>query len=349
LWPPSPDTSQPFGRIAVERWPRGTEAIESFTLDLLQDAVCLCQSETAHERLYRIVPALAPGVRQDRNLATNSRRYLGLDPHQLPWYRILVERHDGRRVLRSASHSWALWAWSHWLRSKHLAQPLIVHLDAHDDLGTPCLRSLSCKGRYATLACGHIVDVRQPGTIARGIEERAIGIGSFIVPLLHALEGFNLLHIHRHAASDDGRSATRFHLSGIVLDDRSRPMFRIANDKVGTAPGLYVTTDDLSVLGALRWEGPVLFDVDMDYFCDRFDNKLRSAADDASTLDQVCARIDEVGEWLRRVPELMSHIEVVTLALSPGFFPSDYWSESIARLERAITQALDGSPFAPSL
>jgi hypothetical protein len=102
-------------------------------------------------------------------------------------------------------------------------------------------------------------------------------------------------------------------------------------------PALF--TNDAAALTAIPGDGPVWVDVDMDFFCNHFDDStpepppLWSAA-------EVADRIEALGRWLRRAL-VGRRVGLVTMAVSPGFYPAALWQETLP-LARRMCRSLSG-------
>lgn len=82
--------------------------------------------------------------------------------------------------------------------------------------------------------------------------------------------------------------------------------------------------------------GPVLLDIDMDYF----DNSLDTCRDDppvptGHVLDLIRAFGGQLRAWKPR-----ARVAAVTIALSPGFFPARHWADGLAGVTDELRSAL---------
>ena len=105
--------------------------------------------------------------------------------------------------LRLSLHdSWSLHSWSQWASSINDLSELystiaLLHVDDHNDLMTP--RIVRTGENLHDLITGDPFCIRDPFSISSAIESGAVGIGSFIVPLLHQV---NTLHVRHLRAFD---------------------------------------------------------------------------------------------------------------------------------------------------
>ena len=180
----------------------------------------------------------------------------------------------------------------------------------------------------------------------------AIGIGSFMAPLLHQ---FPNVHV-RHLCSTEYIDARKgpHAVSPVEVEDdllaprSTRPGLRLhkldGSDAAAQLPALhpYIVTDDLNSWLADLPEGPVLLHIDMDYFNNRF-NGDSDWVDDGPKynppLDQVLTRIDGVFGSLEHAawPNVLQDFAA---AISPGFFPADLWEPSITRIDAHVKRLL---------
>jgi hypothetical protein len=128
-------------------------------------------------------------------------------------------------VFVSLSDAWTLLSVSRWLADQGSppAQVTIIHIDDHDDL--MCPRLAAHDDRFNDLLTGHPVDLRDPSSVEAAITSGAIGMGSFLVPLLHTLPFIDIRHL---CDTDYARERTdrywlvRAHEPDTILDPRAR-------------------------------------------------------------------------------------------------------------------------------
>jgi len=249
-------------------------------------------------------------------------------------------RSEGQWQL-SMSDAWSLYAWSGWLtaftRGQVLPQQVnLLHVDEHDDLMSPHLY-VEPSGWWDAFT-GRKVDLLDPATVRSAIESGAIGMENYIPPLVHLIPR---LHIRHLRATVNRSTPTRRRLlkSTLLKDDalnRSRPAVRLADDTPDAVMSShdYVSTPSLEDWLADLPDGPVLLHVDLDYCNNRYNNNVNWKADSWEhdpDLGAALASIDRLFEALSS-HGLMDRIVNVSAALSPGFFPAEYWSAAVDRL-----------------
>jgi hypothetical protein len=248
----------------------------------------------------------------------------------------------------SLNDSWTLYSWSQWFQRRRgfVGPPecvTVLHLDDHDDLMTPRV-AIEPQSGFRDLISVAEIDLQNAASVAAAVTSGAIGIGSFMAPLLH---GFPNVHV-RHLCSTEYTAARKgpHTVTAVeVFDDllspgSARPGLRLSKLSDVAAASLsamshpYIVTDDLySWLEDLP-PGPVLLHIDMDYFNNRF-NGDSDWVDEGPKYDpplsQVLDRIDAVFGSLES-SGIAQRVEDFAAALSPGFFPADLWEPSIERI-----------------
>ncbi len=253
----------------------------------------------------------------------------------------------------SLDDAWTLLSWCSWLqdqdeRPRHLS---VLHLDSHADLMSPRLsRGSGADGPWTDLLTGRPVDLQSPLDVVAAIRSGAIGIGSFIVPfvheVLHATTGLSLFHLCARARQQTAPGAYAlvpvFAEADPLFPDARRPGLELQRlpepGALRDGQGLYVLDDDVAgILGRIP-PGPVLLHIDLDYFNDRFDGRPdweETPERHDPPRDETLAAIDGFFAALAASP-LPPSIADVTVALSPGFFPADYWEPAVERVRQGV-------------
>lgn len=283
---------------------------------------------TSNEEVY-IDPHLRHGLRWWDDGLSVDRIHLG------------VRLHDDFQL--SLDDSWTLFAWSSWLageaaEGRRPDAVTILHLDSHTDLMSPLLT----RGGDAVITdviSGRPFDLIDPASVAAAICSGAVGIGSFIAPIIHHVPNVTVCHL-------SPASRFRFRPGAYALNPALRhdalfpPSPRLAVDiaEIDSDAGRYVVTDDLHALLDRIPAGPVLLHVDMDYFNNCFDGTpawredgTRHDPDENSVLEE----IDRVFSVIAAHPA-GSSIADIAVALSPGFFPATLWPAAMDRMSAAI-------------
>jgi hypothetical protein len=259
---------------------------------------------------------------------------------QLPFER--VQR--GRYQL-SLNDSWTLYAWSNWL-ARRLSESglpeevVILHIDDHRDCMTPLLFRQA--GNQYTDALSHQpFDLLKPTTVQQAIESGAIAVGSFMPPFLHQLPRIQLRHLlpsHRLAtAFRAGSLATVDEADALLCPSCQRPAVEF--DVAHSTGRQYLPTAKLDeFLVDLSPRAAVLLHVDMDYFSNRYDGDSdwhHHPAVHNPPASEVYQRISEVfSRVVAAVPA--TQIEDITVALSPGFFPAEFWEQGIQLVDKTL-------------
>ncbi|MDQ3802345.1 MAG: hypothetical protein M3416_00595 [Acidobacteriota bacterium] len=288
-------------------------------------------------------PRLAEGLRWW------SETYRPTDVAEIPF-----AHHQASGFHISLNDTWTTYSWSRWLAGLPDGEALpltttLLHLDDHDDFMTPRLIIEGAEWRDAIT--GRVFDLRRPETVESAARSGAIGMGSIVAPLLHALP---CVHVRHLCATEYSRKRKGPHViypvrfrDNLLAPGAARPALKLEPAGAPAPAGHtrehpYLVTDDVEQWLEDLPGGPVLIHVDMDYFNNRFDGDSDRVEHDhkyEQPLAKVLERIDEVFEALDR-RGLAERVADMAVGVSPGFFPAEFWGPSVARIEQHVGRLL---------
>jgi hypothetical protein len=249
-------------------------------------------------------------------------------------------KHNTPHFQLSFQDAWTLEAWSEWLVSSEACPPVatLLHVDDHDDFMSP--RVVTKDNKWWDLITGESVDLHKPLSVRAAIRSGAIGIGSFMAPILHLSPNLCIRHLcaTEYSAKRQGlyRACPTLHKDTLLSpgDYRLGVTVQSDNNRNNRFCHPYLVTDDLREWLHNIPPGPVLLHIDMDYFNNRFNGSSdwalsRSRHD--PPIDKIVERIEAIFQALLDA-EVSNRIVNITVSLSPGFFPADLWSSSIKAL-----------------
>ena len=246
--------------------------------------------------------------------------------------------------------NWSLYAWSLWLKKRQLHNALprevvIIHVDDHRDMMSPLLR-LQSQQLIDPINQLHM-NLLSPSSVENAILSGAIGIGDFITAFLHHMDRVYIKHldfrkiptpieekkIFLDTYEDD------FWAKGKRLQTRLLPFDCKENSTTMIEKGVYEKHHNIEELLSSIPNIPVLLHVDMDAFNNRYNacsdwNKNSTSHDLNQT--EVIEKIDELFAQLIEF-QVIQKIENIALCLSPGFFPGEYWRESLLHFRHKLT------------
>lgn len=250
--------------------------------------------------------------------------------------------------LLTLNDSWSLLSWSKWLaaQARTPEEVVILHVDDHDDMMCPRLAVIpDTQGTYKDLITGEEVRMDRPETVANAIVSSAIGIGSFITPMVHSLERVHIRHLCATYYSQTRiglfELQRQFSDDSLLAIGSKRPVLNLNPASSESLPATYKVTSDCEDWLSDLPPGPILLHIDMDYFNNRFNGDSDWESDPTRhdpSREDVMAKIGELFENLSR-HGLVERIEDVTVALSPGFFPAEFWAEAIERIRAGLHHA----------
>jgi hypothetical protein len=255
----------------------------------------------------------------------------------------MARRRNGR-VLRALYDTWTLYSWSKWFaRVGHRpGSPLtILHVDDHRDLGCP--RLFRRNGGWMDPVTGSSFDLFKPETVFSAIESGAVGMGSFLTPILERFPHADVRQLGQHpkvTRTTDFKVELIETLDQFLEPGALRPQIRLSETADRNGLGRYRITNNVNHWVKDVGTGPILLHIDMDYFNNRYDGdgdwRERTAILDPP-LNEVLDEIRRVTTALHSA-DLVNRIEDAVIAYSPGFFPSEMWEEADRHLERGLEQ-----------
>jgi len=256
-----------------------------------------------------------------------------------------VRRRSGVQV--SLSDAWTIASWSRRLSTYGTGRSqsvMILHVDDHEDLMSP--RLVVRDSTLVDLISCEPVQIDRPATVDAALKSGAIGMGSFIAPMLAAGRQVHIRHLRMPTGRPQPPGHYRLvlaHEPDTLLSPREPrlaarvlgPNTRLGHGQITV--GSYTLTETLSGwLDDLPADTLMLLHVDCDYFNNRYDGdsdwRSHSRIHDPSAT-QVQLSVKELCEALR---SLAGRVDDVTIALSPGFFPAEYWRDTVEALLRTV-------------
>jgi hypothetical protein len=239
--------------------------------------------------------------------------------------------------------SWSLVSWSHWWTQNHNADPsiqvVLLHADDHKDLTSPFL--LQVGQQWRDPLTDRIVSFADPASVASAVASGCIGIGCFIVPLLHAVRSLQVRHLCA-SASVPVTSLIEKDLCADIRFVPTAPRLALREESCDTqlpceGGSSYSGTHDPHLwLSNMPQNAAILLHIDLDYFNDRYGGGVVAGRREPTEKEMI-GRIDKFCEALS-LSGLQHRIENTTIALSPGFCPSEYWQVLLKTLIAGLRQ-----------
>ncbi len=274
----------------------------------------------------------------DPALAECARHSYGLELHELAGY-IEVRRCAHADFVFSMFHSRALLAPSLALARCGKLPRQIVHVDAHSDMLPPLLSvtglaALSNPGYNASCQFDH------PHTVMQMIDTGLIHKGSFLAAYLLAVPAGDIFHCWEEITPRSRsllRTTSEVNIGEqIIVRDTLIPTPEVMSDCWQCHDTICLPEIPPSAASHGIW-----LDVDLDAFCNRFDGD-SDRSDQTGSPNEICQLRDRVAAFLEQLRDVSwrGNIEAISVAASPGFFPSEYWEEVIPTVCDGIAAAL---------
>jgi len=315
--------------------------------------------DTYFDDLLASVTAVPEGWEIDLNWPSSADYYVDSRLEQgLAWWKTGTGITE---IPRQVSHtpcgqlslidSWTLFSWSNWLAKRRMSgkatnEVVILHVDDHNDLMTP--RLILHENHWRDPISDKVFDLYEPASVQSAILSGAIGVGSFMSPFIHTVSCVHLRHLSQTAPGEGTQdfSLVPKSLADTILNiGGSRPAIGISreldlpfNDRLRANAKNYRFTRQLDAwLGELP-EAPVLLHIDMDYFNNRYNGDSDWAKREWThdpTLPEIMLALDCIFKAINK-SGVVSRIENVTVALSPGFFPAELWAPSVIQMQEHL-------------
>jgi hypothetical protein len=240
--------------------------------------------------------------------------------------------HAADNALLAFDDSWTALGWSEWwthrCQADRAIDVIVLHVDDHRDLIAPFLKEAD-RGHqtWRDRFTGDPVSLDRPGSVARAIASRAIGIGSFFAPWIHTLDRVEIRHLR------PGREAT---LRSTLT--RGPGVSLLEHPLNGSGGSAYIATSDLDEWTAdVPAHARILLHIDLDYFNDRYAGARPTMREEPSTIEMI-ASVQQVCAALTR-HRVGSRVEHTAIGMSPGFCPSECWELLLWHLRDGLRRA----------
>ena len=223
------------------------------------------------------------------------------------------------------NHTMSLVVWSAYFGKFSGSLPLF-HLDAHSDLGSPTAEYIE-GAQYCCPITGDKYDLKNELDVQRIIRDGYINIGNFIVPAI-ASGWISHFYYVCQQQKEPWTGVVETYVSSRKFLNRKYPVVKARfSDKATKTEGVLRSIPAMRLPAGLLKEylslhTDVLVDVDLDFFCNRYDNQNTCWCEncDPPSVSNSIASINTI------LDQSKIRIALTTWAFSPGFCDSRYWS-----------------------
>lgn len=275
----------------------------------------------------------------------------------VPFNELSLYKRFYKNCLISFVDSWSLYYWSFclsFLQEKYTKMPQIelFHVDDHKDHDTPLLFKEG--GSYHSLLSDHCIKLWNPASVATAIQEKAVSMGSFISLLIHEIESMNIFHLKLSALQkvEELRLHATFERDKLLLPESQRPSISLLplSSAGENYRYYYLSSSPEKLIEKVGQESKIVF---LHIDCDAFNNRFNGNSQWTLCTPSIELNIKQIKKEIDRLLETISQISAkiyLNIALSPGFFPAEYWKETLSYLllkgeEYGIIQEDDFSAY----
>lgn len=256
------------------------------------------------------------------------------------------KRFDKNKYQISLSDAWTLYSWSLWLTKSakkgiYPSEIVILHVDDHNDLMSP--RIFRHNNLWYDAISNDKFDLLNPESVECSINTGAISMGSFILPLLLKIPKVQIRHLcnTNYLENRPSRSSidVEYEKDSLLKPNNCRPSIILSNiSKNSHSSHEYCLTDDINEWIDTPYDCPILLHIDFDYFNNRFNGDSdwdKYQMLNNSSFNDIINRIDKIFLGLKN-SKIKKRIVDITLAISPGFFPAEFWELTTSKIDSHI-------------
>jgi hypothetical protein len=274
----------------------------------------------------------------DPMLGERAQSCFGLDLSELDKY-VEIRSHHGIPLVFSMFHSWAILAPVFAMESNLRLPQVVVHVDAHHDLSASLL-STNASGSLISGVFGIECRLDDAATIEKSIHAGFINKGNFLTAYVLASTGRRIIHVERDRLPSQfflKPTSEPVEIGNVGTSQHALVFERVANENAWQLLELPELPTSLGLTPGEK----VWLDVDLDAFCNRFDGDSdnRGNVGSRAEMDAMSERMGRFWQDLSGV-EWLGDIAAVSIAASPGFFPSEYWEAAIPIARDEIVRLL---------
>lgn len=232
---------------------------------------------------------------------------------------------------------WTLLAWSRYLHKfpeRCGNSMVILHADDHTDLGSPLICATG--DTMYRITDGMPFVVNDPKSVIDAIRADAIEIGTFIVPLCHFARNLQIQHLSLSSDVDLEEKLLPYYTRNVAWEKCNRlAVSKNATSGKDRVVPYHRTSNIDTWLKGVPSATDVLLHIDADVFNNRYRGGMTLPKGSVPYNPPLSAIQERVFEFKHKLlaSHVVGQIRCISLALSPGFFPSEYWRTMLEMLE----------------
>ncbi|MFW5804737.1 MAG: hypothetical protein ACOCWG_05860, partial [bacterium] len=254
----------------------------------------------------------------------------------------------GQHGLITLLDSWSLLSWSRWLSSPANTQHkeiILLHLDDHQDLMSPKVGFNN--GLYYDFITNKQINFNDQNSVINSILSGSIGIGSMITPLVYMVNKIHIFHwkqtINKQLKHGGYRLSKKFITEPILCDSTSRISIELLKENdinITNNSSYFLSSSIEEIIEKLPKNIPIFLHVDMDFF----NNRYNGSSNWEENFDKHDPGIEEQQVIMRKFFETLSAYDLISritntaIAISPGFYPVEYWKLGMDSLIKEAIQ-----------
>lgn len=216
----------------------------------------------------------------------------------------------------------------------------IIHVDDHTDL----MHALIYLGKAERILYDSVfnraIDIANPESVVAAIERGIINKGNFLTTYLLASHPATLIHIGESLRDKEywlEVTSSNFNLAGEHFNSTG---FIFREEEQSTS-WHFKQTPVLPCDLSLEEDDMIWLDIDLDAFCNRYNGDSDHALKPLTIMEQE-ETIRGIESFLYNLSNVswLSQVKAVSIAVSPGFFPTDYWEYAIPKVYEGVKRII---------
>ena len=255
-------------------------------------------------------------------------RWLNTTKHKITDYFI-----NGDDCFFTLLDSWVLYSWSIFFKKTNIdydKQIVLLHLDDHKDLMPTRIKVLD--KRWYDLMTEKPICFEKPETIYNAIKSGALGIGSYITPLLHKFSKIKILHLKNNIKNS--KYNVKPTMSNDLLIDLGAKVMISSFCTSSKYCNYHASSDINNLLFNIPKDSTILLHIDMDYFNNRFNGNTNWEQNSNNWNPNINEQYQSMDYFVEQLSyfNIVHNIKHLSIALSPSFYPCEYWKSGTTYL-----------------
>ncbi|HRV32542.1 MAG TPA: hypothetical protein P5241_03320 [Candidatus Paceibacterota bacterium] len=259
----------------------------------------------------------------------------GLDLFKIKEDEVLNFYNIDHKSIFTLLESWIPYGWSCFFaqRNEIPKNLTIIHLDDHSDLMSPFI-SVDESKLWKDILTGCSINIMEPESIKMAIESGAITLGSILTLLVFSVKNINIYHLKQNVKTTLKYIKKDIEVDPIIIPRQKKMSIKLLDDsyKYMAENSKYLITSDVNkLIESVKDNYDIFLHIDMDFFNNRYNGSTDFTNYHDPDINHQKNIIKIFCDAIAQ-SDLIDRIVHISIGLSPSFYPSEYWHDSLAAL-----------------